>query len=141
MASTGSLVPQALIIAGAAVVCSAPAIWRGQLPQVAVIVSPLQILKIVEYWLYQISKCDMILNTAMIPITDEFSIFRWLSRLAPFLRMDAFRAVDPSRDPISPISCGEYFLGGMNSMYVCMVITYSRVWINRVRLPILLVVS
>ena len=25
-------------------------------------------------------------------------------------------------------------------MYVCMVITYSRVWINRVRLPILLVV-
>ena len=25
--------------------------------------------------------------------------------------------------------------------YVCMVITYSRVWINRVRLPILLVVS
>ena len=30
-----------------------------------------------------------------------------------------------------------YFL----RMYVCMVITYSRVWINRVRLPILLVVS
>ena len=27
------------------------------------------------------------------------------------------------------------------NMYVCMVITYSRVWINRVRLPILLVVS
>ena len=27
------------------------------------------------------------------------------------------------------------------SMYICMVITYSRVWINRVRLPILLVVS
>ena len=26
-------------------------------------------------------------------------------------------------------------------LYVCMVITYSRVWINRVRLPILLVVS
>ena len=26
-------------------------------------------------------------------------------------------------------------------MYVCMVITSSRVWINRVRLPILLVVS
>ena len=26
-------------------------------------------------------------------------------------------------------------------MHVCMVITYSRVWINRVRLPILLVVS
>ena len=26
-------------------------------------------------------------------------------------------------------------------MYVCMVITYSRVWINLVRLPILLVVS
>ena len=26
-------------------------------------------------------------------------------------------------------------------MYVCKVITYSRVWINRVRLPILLVVS
>ena len=25
--------------------------------------------------------------------------------------------------------------------YVCMVITYSKVWINRVRLPILLVVS
>ena len=45
----------------------------------------------------------------------------------------------------------EYFLGSMfNSsysmyvlyvVYVCMVITYSRVWINRVRLPILLVVS
>ena len=28
-----------------------------------------------------------------------------------------------------------------DSMYVCMVIAYSRVWINRVRLPILLVVS
>ena len=27
------------------------------------------------------------------------------------------------------------------SMYVCMVITYSIIWINRVRLPILLVVS
>ena len=27
------------------------------------------------------------------------------------------------------------------NMYVCVVITYSRVWINRVRLPILLVVS
>ena len=26
-------------------------------------------------------------------------------------------------------------------LYVCLVITYSRVWINRVRLPILLVVS
>ena len=25
-------------------------------------------------------------------------------------------------------------------MYVCMVITYGRIWINRVRLPILLVV-
>ena len=30
---------------------------------------------------------------------------------------------------------------GKVCMYVCMVITYSRVWINRVRLPILLVVS
>ena len=29
----------------------------------------------------------------------------------------------------------------MYGMYVCMVITYSRVWISRVRLPILLVVS
>ena len=29
----------------------------------------------------------------------------------------------------------------MVRMYVCMVITYSRVWINRARLPILLVVS
>ena len=29
----------------------------------------------------------------------------------------------------------------INYIYVCMVITYSRVWINRVRLPILLVVS
>ena len=29
----------------------------------------------------------------------------------------------------------------VESMYVCMIITYSRVWINRVRLPILLVVS
>ena len=26
-------------------------------------------------------------------------------------------------------------------MYVCVVITYSRVWINRVRLPVLLAVS
>ena len=32
-------------------------------------------------------------------------------------------------------------LGMVVCMYVCMVITYSRVWINRVRLPILLVVS
>ena len=31
--------------------------------------------------------------------------------------------------------------GGYVCMYVCMVITYSRVWINQVRLPILLVVS
>ena len=30
---------------------------------------------------------------------------------------------------------------GHEIMYVCMVITFSRVWINRVRLPILLVVS
>ena len=29
----------------------------------------------------------------------------------------------------------------VQSMYVCLVIAYSRVWINRVRLPILLVVS
>ena len=41
---------------------------------------------------------------------------------------------------------GERFIrtgGGSRGvcMYVCMVITYSRVWINRVRLPILLVVS
>ena len=28
-----------------------------------------------------------------------------------------------------------------DKVFVCMVITYSRVWINRVRLPILLVVS
>ena len=34
-------------------------------------------------------------------------------------------------------SCVAFLL----CMYVCMVITYSRVWINRVRLPILLVVS
>ena len=35
-----------------------------------------------------------------------------------------------------------YFLILYNvCMYVCMAITYSRVWINRVRLPILLVVS
>ena len=35
------------------------------------------------------------------------------------------------------------YAGGLSAvcMYVCMVITYSRVWINRVRLPILLVVS
>ena len=32
-------------------------------------------------------------------------------------------------------------LGPDVCMYVCMVITYSRVWTNRVRLPILLVVS
>ena len=31
--------------------------------------------------------------------------------------------------------------GDDGCMYVCMVITYSRVWINLVRLPILLVVS
>ena len=30
---------------------------------------------------------------------------------------------------------------GLVCMCVCVVITYSRVWINRVRLPILLVVS
>ena len=37
---------------------------------------------------------------------------------------------------------GEKPLLGMYvCMYVCMVITYSRVWINRLRLPILLVVS
>ena len=43
----------------------------------------------------------------------------------------------------------EYFKEWFNAMelelyvcmYVCMVITYSRVWINRVMLPILLVVS
>ena len=35
---------------------------------------------------------------------------------------------------------GAKFVRGV-CMYVCMVITYSRVWINRVRLPILLVVS
>ena len=36
----------------------------------------------------------------------------------------------------------RFFPWGMYvCMYVCMVITYSRVWINRVRLPILLVVS
>ena len=29
----------------------------------------------------------------------------------------------------------------LGQMYVCIVLTYSRVWINRVRLPILLVVS
>ena len=39
---------------------------------------------------------------------------------------------------------GHFFprlMGMYVCMYVCMVITYSRVWINRVRLPILLVVS
>ena len=35
----------------------------------------------------------------------------------------------------------SFFFLGFGSVYVCMVITYSRVWINRVRLPILLVVS
>ena len=35
----------------------------------------------------------------------------------------------------------RYFFSGNICMYGCMVITYSRVWINRVRLPILLVVS
>ena len=39
--------------------------------------------------------------------------------------------------PSSPAST----TGTAVCMYVCMVITYSRVWINRVRLPILLVVS
>ena len=38
---------------------------------------------------------------------------------------------------------GSYNVGDDKAvcMYVCIVITYSRVWINRVRLPILLVVS
>ena len=35
----------------------------------------------------------------------------------------------------------ELTTSALAGMYVCMVITYSRVWINRVRLPILLVVS
>ena len=34
-----------------------------------------------------------------------------------------------------------YGMHAIVCMYVCMVITYSRVWINRVRLPVLLVVS
>ena len=34
-----------------------------------------------------------------------------------------------------------YFRKLHHALYVCMVITYSRVWINQVRLPILLVVS
>ena len=38
-------------------------------------------------------------------------------------------------------TCCFAFWPGYVGMYVCMVITYSRVWINRVRLPILLVVS
>ena len=38
--------------------------------------------------------------------------------------------------PVDPYSCYMYVC-----MYVCTVITYSRVRINRVRLPILLVVS
>ena len=40
-----------------------------------------------------------------------------------------------------PLWDGEKKQKIAGSMYVCMVITYSRVWINRVRLPILLVVS
>ena len=37
--------------------------------------------------------------------------------------------------------CSENIAFGIEFRYVCMVITFSRVWINRVRLPILLVVS
>ena len=36
---------------------------------------------------------------------------------------------------------GDDLLSMYVCMYICMVITYSRVWINRVRLPILLVVN
>ena len=39
------------------------------------------------------------------------------------------------------ITENDFRLGKLCNMYVCMVITYSRVWINRVRLPVLLVVS
>ena len=40
------------------------------------------------------------------------------------------------------LHCTSSVVGIVDSMrvYVCMVFTYSRVWINRVRLPILLVV-
>ena len=38
---------------------------------------------------------------------------------------------------IAPLSFSHW----LASSDVCMVITYSRVWINRIRLPILLVVS
>ena len=36
---------------------------------------------------------------------------------------------------------GEDLSGGRKILKTCMVITYSRLWINRIRLPILLVVS
>ena len=42
---------------------------------------------------------------------------------------------------LSVAACCVDFARMYICMYVCMVITYSRVWINRVRLPILLVVS
>ena len=49
-------------------------------------------------------------------------------------------------DNINPIidSLIQYTVPGISTstyMYVCMTITYSRVWINWVRLPILLMVS
>ena len=54
---------------------------------------------------------------------------------------------DTNHLPSPAVRCDEgvnIFSGyvyGSVCMYACMVITYSRVWINRVRLPILLVVS
>ena len=47
------------------------------------------------------------------------------------------RASSRSNSTLALVLC----LQRSSSMYVCMVITYSRVWINRVRLPILLMVS
>ena len=40
--------------------------------------------------------------------------------------------------PVDPYSCD---MCDHTYIHVCMVITYSRIWINRVKLPFLLVVS
>ena len=59
--------------------------------------------------------------------------------------LDRLGMLSPTHDQRSQQNTGKITLQPVlinkSCMYVCMVITYSRVWINRVRLPILLVVS
>ena len=50
------------------------------------------------------------------------------------------KVADPPGTAVLPID-RHGFVEGFVYIVHCMVITYSRVWINRVRLPILLVVS